>query len=306
MTYTASLIVPERDVFRLFEAFVAEPALARIAIDAADAGDGNFRLTFYLAAPPEAWLAGLIERTVHAVAGGAAEFAWSSLRDTDWVAKSLEGLPPVRAGRFLVYGHHGRARCGPNDIGIEIEAGEAFGTGHHGTTAGCLTAIERTLRARPIRNALDLGTGSGVLAIAIARRTHVPVLATDIDPVAVRVATANVRLNGVAPLVHIAAAAGLRGRGFRRPGRFDLIVANILAGPLVGLAPAIRRALAPSGTVILSGLLPDQQNRVAAAYRAAGLRLERADRRDGWVILTLTPRPGSRPRRSRAGCSGSA
>ena len=142
-------------------------------------------------------------------------FAIAALPETNWVAKSLEGLKPVRAGRFLVHGAHDRDKLRPNDIGIEIEAGEAFGTGHHGTTAGCLLAIERAVRTRPIRNALDIGTGSGVLAIAIAKLAHIPVLASDIDPVATRVAAANVRLNGVHPEVRVVTAAGIGGRIFR-------------------------------------------------------------------------------------------
>jgi ribosomal protein L11 methyltransferase len=231
-------------------------------------------------------------------------FEIAPLPEADWVAKSLEGLRPVRAGRFLVHGAHDRDKRRPNDIGIEIEAGEAFGTGHHGTTAGCLIAIERTIRNRPIRNALDVGTGSGVLAIAIARLAHVPVLASDIDPVATRVAKANVRLNGVQPEVRVVTAAGLGTRVFRANAPFDLIVANILAGPLVGLAPSIRRVLAPGGTVILSGLLPPQTNRVAAAYRAAGLRFARAEQREEWMTLTFTLPPAGRPRRGPAGHCG--
>ena len=159
----------------------------------------------------------------------------------------------------------------PNDIGIEIEAGQAFGTGHHGTTAGCLLAIEREAKARPIRNALDVGTGSGVLAIALARLAKARVLASDIDPVATRVAAENVRLNGVAGFVRCITAVGLAGRAFAGSAPYDLVVANILAGPLAALAPAIRRAVAPGGTVILSGLLPAQRARILATYRMSGL-----------------------------------
>ena len=186
------------------------------------------------------------------------------------MAKSLEGLKPVRAGRFLVFGRHDRDRLKPNDLGIEIEAGQAFGTGHHGTTAGCLIAIAQEAKTRPIRNALDVGSGSGVLAIALAKLAKARVLASDIDPVATRVAEENVRLNGVAAHVRCITAAGLNGRAFAERTPADLIVANILAGPLAALAPAIRRAVAPGGTVILSGLLPEQRARIVATYRAAG------------------------------------
>ena len=220
------------------------------------------------------------------VAGdGAFEFA--DLPEQNWVARSLEGLAPVRAGPFLVHGAHGRAAVGGNDIGIEIEAGLAFGTGHHDTTAGCLMAIDRLAKSRPIRRALDVGTGSGVLAIAIAKRTKAGVVATDIDPVAVQVARENVRLNGVAMRVRLVTAAGLNHPVIAAGAPYDLIVANILAGPLVALAPAIRRALAPGGAVVLSGLTLEQERRVAAAYRNVGLVRDRAIRRGEWATLVL-------------------
>ena len=218
-------------------------------------------------------------------------FTIAELPETDWVAKSLEGLKPVRAGRFLVHGAHDRDRVKPNDIAIEIEAGQAFGTGHHGTTTGCLIAIEREAKTRTIRNALDVGTGSGVLAIALAKMAKARVLASDIDPVATRVANENVRLNGVAAFVRTLTAAGLSGRAFRERAPYDLVVANILAGPLAALAPAIRRHVAPGGTVILSGLLPEQRTRIVAAYRGTGLLLVRSMIVEGWLTLVLR-RPG--------------
>jgi ribosomal protein L11 methyltransferase len=302
MTHTASITLSETHAFRLVTAFDEDPALTHLAVDAVEEAPGRWRVTLYLPEAPDEDLAASLARATRALFGAAAPaFAIASLPETNWVAKSLQGLKPVRAGRFLVHGAHDRDTLRPNDIGIEIEAGEAFGTGHHGTTAGCLLAIERAVRARPIRNALDIGTGSGVLAIAIARLARVPVLASDIDPVATRVAAANVRLNGVQPQVHVVTEAGIGAGVFRANSPFDLIVANILAGPLVMLAPSIRRALAPGGTVILSGLVPHQQNRVAAAYRAAGLRFERAESREDWMTLTFTlPHAGKTERRNRA------
>ncbi|MCG6116576.1 MAG: 50S ribosomal protein L11 methyltransferase, partial [Mesorhizobium sp.] len=189
----------------------------------------------------------------------------------DWMQSVLADLKPVRAGRFLVHGAHDRARVAANDIGIEIEAGQAFGTGHHGTTAGCLTMIGDIVRRKAPRRALDLGTGSAVLAIAIARLQRIPVLATDIDPVAVAVARDNVRANGVSSLVHTAVAVGLNGPAFADGGRFDLIVANILAGPLMRLAPAMERRLATGGDIVLSGILARQRQAVLAAYRDQAL-----------------------------------
>ncbi|MCW5696769.1 MAG: 50S ribosomal protein L11 methyltransferase [Bauldia sp.] len=211
------------------------------------------------------------------------------LPDIDWVAKSLEGLPPVRVGRFVVHGEHDRGKARANDIAVEIPAAQAFGTGHHGTTAACLAAIAALPHTRRFRRVLDLGTGSGVLAIAIARAWRVPVLATDIDPVAIRIAAENARRNGVARLVTTAAAPGFSHR-LLRDARFDLVVANILAGPLAALAPGLARRLDHGGVAILSGMLPAQRTQVVAAYRNQRLALRRALIRDGWLTLVLEKR----------------
>lgn len=283
MTFIASIALTEAQALVLSQAIAEDPALGLHSIDARETAPDRWELAVYFEeAPDKAALAAL-----DALVDSGGGFTVSELPDTDWVAKSLEGLTPIRVGRFLVHGAHDRAARRPNDLAIEIEAGEAFGTGHHGTTAGCLAAIDRVARTGRIANALDIGTGSGVLAIAIARRLHAPVLASDIDPVAVRVAAANIRLNGAGPLVETVCAVGLQGRVFGARGPFDLIVANILAGPLVGLAPSIRRHIAPGGTIVLSGLLPRQANRVAAAYRQQGLRLQRNETRDDWATLTF-------------------
>lgn len=207
--------------------------------------------------------------------------------DVDWIARSLEGLKPVRAGRFLVHGSHDRDKVKANDIAIEIDAGQAFGTGHHGTTAGCLEMIEDVLRARMVRNALDLGTGSGVLAIAVRKLRHIPVLATDIDPVAVRVAKENVRRNGIADGIRLETAPGFHSPAFRQEGPFDLIIANILARPLMKIAPQLATHLAPGGSVILSGILAGQRWKVLAAYNGVKLRHVRTIWRNGWVTIHL-------------------
>lgn len=209
------------------------------------------------------------------------------LPDVDWVAKSLEGLKPVRAGRFLVHGSHDRDKVRQGDIGIEIDAGQAFGTGHHGTTAGCLEVIEQVVRARAPRNALDLGTGSGVLAIAVRKLSHIPVLATDIDPIATRVAAENVRRNGIASGIAMETAPGFHSTAFRRHGPFDLIIANILARPLMRMAPDLVRHLAPGGSVILSGILASQRWKVLSAYNGVHLRHVRTIWRNGWVTIHL-------------------
>lgn len=209
------------------------------------------------------------------------------LPEIDWVAKSLEGLKPVRAGRFLVHGSHDRNAVRANDIALEIEAGQAFGTGHHGTTAGCLIVLEQLIAARQPANALDLGTGSGVLAIALAKRAHCTVLATDIDPVATRVAKANARLNGETGTIRFETATGFSHRAFIEEGPFDLIVANILARPLMRMAPKIADNLAPGGRIVLSGILATQRWKVLAAFRQAGLFHRRTLWRDEWVTLHL-------------------
>lgn len=209
------------------------------------------------------------------------------LPDIDWVARSLEGLGAVRAGRFYVHGAHGRGGAAPGEIPVEVEAGMAFGTGHHGTTAGCLEMIERVLKhARP-KNALDLGTGSGVLAIGLARAARIPVLATDVDPVAVRIARENAGLNRVTRWVETCAASGFHHPVFAARGPFDLIIANILARPLMRLAPEMGRHLAPGGSLILSGILESQRNAVLAAYVAQRFRHLTTLHREGWVTLHL-------------------
>ncbi|SOE10660.1 [LSU ribosomal protein L11P]-lysine N-methyltransferase [Hoeflea halophila] len=212
--------------------------------------------------------------------------------DTDWIAKSLEGLKPVRAGRFMVYGAHDRDAVRPHDLAIELEAGQAFGTGHHGTTAGCLEMIEIVMRAHPegfggVDPVLDLGTGSGVLAIAASMLGPVRVLATDIDPVATRVARYNVRHNRASRQVDCVTAPGFHSTHFGECGPFGLIIANILARPLMRMAPDIRRHLAPGGSVILSGILASQRWQVLAAYNGQGMRHVKTLWRNGWVTMHL-------------------
>lgn len=209
------------------------------------------------------------------------------LPDIDWVSHTLASLKPVRIGRFLVHGSHDRARRRIGDIAIEIEAGLAFGTGHHGTTAGCLEMLQRVAwRERP-RNALDLGTGSAVLAIALAKSARVPVLATDIDPVATEVARRNVALNQVSAFVRCITATGFRHRTVALNRPFDLIVANILARPLIRLAPAMARHVAPGGSVVLSGILDRQRDAVLAAYVGQRFRHVSTIHREGWSTMHL-------------------
>ena len=214
--------------------------------------------------------------------------------DENWVAISQAALPPVVAGRFVVHGSHDRARVGLRPGAIEIDAGEAFGTAHHATTLGCLEALDRLTRhrsgQRTIRRVLDLGCGSGVLAIAAARALpDARVIASDIDAKAVEVARGNLRRNRVARRVALATAAGFAHPVLRGP--FELVLANILAGPLIVLAPALARVLAPAGMAVLSGILAEQSREVEAAYRAAGLSLDQKRILAGWATLVLRAPP---------------
>lgn len=207
------------------------------------------------------------------------------LADADWLAMSLSGLPPVRAGRFFVYGAHDRGLAPPNAVTLRIEAGAAFGTGHHGTTVGCLAAYDRLLKRRRFERVLDVGCGTGVLAIAAARTGSPVAIGTDIDAPSVRIANENAALNAArARFVH---ASGLNAAAVRDRGPYDLVFANILAPPLVALAQDIKGALKPGGMAILSGLLRTQERRVLAAYASRGFRLERRLHRDAWATLTL-------------------
>lgn len=207
--------------------------------------------------------------------------------DTDWVSRSLDGLPAVTAGGFYVHGGHIDAPVPHGAIDVRIEAAQAFGTGHHETTAGCLEAISLVLKRKKPAAMLDVGTGSGVLAIALAKRTHLPVMATDIDPVAVRIAAENARINGVGQEVAAITAAGLDHPVIMRGRPYDLIVANILAGPLTKLAPSVAEVADTGATVILSGILNRQASRVVSAYAQQGIALRRKLERGDWTTLIL-------------------
>ena len=208
-----------------------------------------------------------------------------ALADADWLAMALSGLPPVRAGRFFIYGVHDRGRAPVNAVNLRIEAGAAFGTGHHGTTVGCLMAYDALLKRRRFRRVLDVGAGTGVLAIAAAKTGASIAVGTDIDPVSVRIGRENAGVNAAA--ARFVLASGLRHQAVQAAAPYDLVFANILARPLVTLAQSIRGALSPGGVAILSGLLRTQERTVLAAYLSRGFRLERRLHRDAWATLVL-------------------
>lgn len=207
--------------------------------------------------------------------------------DFDWVSKSLEGLQPVIAGGFYVFGSHDTGHTPAGLTPLHIDAAQAFGTGHHETTTGCLEAIESVLKYKKPRAMLDVGTGTGVLAIALAKRTRRSIIASDIDPIAVRITKDNAHLNEVANDIIAVEATGLDNRLIAHNGPYDLIVANILAGPLAKLAPTIERAATPGASIILSGILVPQAARVIAAYRQQGIVLKERVIRAEWITLIL-------------------
>jgi len=256
------------------------------AIAAFERSDGRWDVTMHFAEAPDQ---AQVRELVGIAAGGdvAQAITFDTVEAKDWVKATLEELVPVRAGRFIVHGQHDRSRISPNKLGIEIEAALAFGTGHHGTTRGCLLLLDSVLKAHKPERVLDLGTGTGVLAIAAAKALQVEVLASDIDPLAVRVARDNARLNGAGVLVQTIRATGFSAPEFTKHGPFDLILANILANPLRQMATQMARHLAPSALVILSGLLPHQAQSVIAAYRARGLILKRHLQVEGWSSLLM-------------------
>jgi ribosomal protein L11 methyltransferase len=231
----------------------------------------------YTEPPDGAFLSALVGREVRV----------EPLPDQDWIKLSQEGLPPVRAGRFFVYGAHDAGVVPHGVIPIRIEAGMAFGTGHHETTALCLAALSDLAKRRRFANVLDLGCGTGLLAIGAAKLWRKRVIASDIDHVAVEVTRENARANGEGPLVRAVTADGLVSPVLAAGAPYDLIVANILAGPLTLLAPQIAHAVAPRGILVLSGLLRWQENLVLGFYRPHGLILRKTHRDGPWSALVL-------------------
>jgi ribosomal protein L11 methyltransferase len=219
-------------------------------------------------------------------------FHVDEIPDLNWVALSQAALPPVQAHKFTVHGSHDRSRVPQGPHAILIEAGEAFGTAHHATTYGCLMGIARlSERRRPFKRILDLGCGSGILAIAAARSwPKATIHGVDIDEQSVVVARENAAVNRVGSRIHFVFGPGVSSPQIRGAAPFDFIIANILAGPLITLSPDIRRAASPGATLMLSGILNREAERVIAAYRAQDFALVHHRRYEGWSTLMLVKR----------------
>jgi len=268
------------------------PGLACFEMEGSDA----WLLELYFEQPPPRHeIAAIAERAAAEVGARITRPEIERIPDTDWVAQSQSLRPPVTAGRLFVHGGHLREQRRAFGINLQIEAGRAFGTGSHETTRGCLLMLGRlACRLRPARP-LDLGCGSGVVALAMARLWHRNILASDIDPAAARITAENARINRVPVHRHPAAgwgivplaASGLEHPSLRQARPFDLIVANILARPLEVMASELVRALAPGGRLLLAGLLDSQEQRLIALYRARGLVREDRLMLGRWPVLLL-------------------
>ena len=287
-SWTALTTLPGKDAAEALGLAMEEmdPAPSGVGVFELEDGSALWEVGGYFEAAPDGVALALL-----AAAHGAKPFVVSELPETDWVAQVRRELSPVEAGRFFVYGSHDADRLPADRIGLLIEAAMAFGTGHHGTTQGCLRALDRLATAglTPARIA-DIGCGTAVLAMAAARVWPVTVLASDIDPVAVEVAEANVAVNDLVGRVRCIEAVGLDHPELAALQPFDLVFANILKGPLIDLAPGIGAATAPGGHAILSGLLNEQADEVRGAYEAAGFALVEAEQLGDWTTLTLQRR----------------
>jgi ribosomal protein L11 methyltransferase len=284
-TRLALLETSELAARRVADLFAESFAADEVAVSLVDNGQGQWRVTIHFAAPPDE----AAMRELAAAAGGdnaGKALRFESIAAKDWVGESLAGLKPVTAGRFVIHGAHDRGSMPPNYIGIEIEAALAFGTGHHGTTRGCLLALDHICKgAQAPRRILDVGAGTGILSIAAARALRQNVIATDIDSGSVHVARENARLNRAGDRIAFRHANGITAPEIRGRAPFDLIFANILLGPLKRLATPLRRLAAPGARLVLSGVLPSQANALIASY--SPLALERRIDIDGWTTLVF-------------------
>lgn len=260
-----------------------DPAPTGVGVFEVEDGSGLWEVGGFFTAPPDDIGLALLAR-----AHGARDFTVSELPETDWVAHVKRELAPVEAGRFFVYGGHDADKVPPGAVSLRIEAAMAFGTGHHGTTLGCLTALDEMVAAGMVKaNVVDIGCGTAVLAMAAARIWSYPVFACDIDAVAVDVARANVSANGLDEVVQVIEAAGFDHSDLARAAPFDLVFANILKGPLIALAPEMSRHISPGGHAILSGILTPQADDVINVYESLGFKVISRREIGDWTTLVL-------------------
>lgn len=284
-TYCLSLALPA-PALAAFEA-VFEPLGGALVTGGKD-GQGLVPWQLYLAEPPdEPEMTRLLALAAETAEIDPPAYSLEPLPDIDWVAESQRSLPAVTAGRFRIRGSHISEPAPWGAIDLLIDANAAFGTGRHETTRGCLLALEALAKRRSVERVLDMGCGSGVLAMAAARLWPCRVLGVDNDAPSLEVAQENLRNNGVADTVRLLLSDGFRRAEVAAQGPYDLILANILAEPLCRMAEALRRHLAPGGIAVLSGLLTTQEQSVVARYRNAGLRLAGRYRLAEWSTLVL-------------------
>ncbi len=286
--WTLALSVPA-DALPVFEAALGTLGGALVIGVAEEQGAASpIPLRLYLTRRPgRAEVAALLAAAAAASKVAMPAFEVDTLPDLDWVAESQKALPPVHVGRFYVHGAHTKEAAPAGRMPIVIDAGAAFGTGRHDSTRGCLVALSRLAKRRRFRRPLDLGCGSGLLAIAMAKLWPVPVLAVDNDRTALWVAAGNARVNGVATQLRCVASDGYRSAVVLRRAPYDLIVANILAVPLAAMAGDLARCLAPGGVAVLSGLLAAQQGAVMAPHRSRGLRLKDRVLLGEWATMVI-------------------
>jgi ribosomal protein L11 methyltransferase len=261
-----------------------DPAPEGVGVVEIEDGAGRFEVAGYFAEAPDA-----VGLALLAAAHRAAEFAVSELPETDWVAHVRRELAPVEAGRFFLHGSHDTDRVPADRVGLMIEAAMAFGTGHHGTTQGCLRALERLVASGLVpRRVADIGCGTAVLAMAAAKVwPRATVVASDSDPLAVEVAAANLGPNGLEGRVECLEAAGFEHPRLKALAPFDIVFANILKGPLVALAPAMAESVGPGGFAILSGILNDQTDEIVDTYDVQGFTVDDREEIGEWTTLTL-------------------
>ncbi|MEM8569276.1 MAG: 50S ribosomal protein L11 methyltransferase [Pseudomonadota bacterium] len=291
--HAISEVRAEASARALFDALdTMSPAPQASGLADRDDGTGRWEVSAYFDGRPDETTLALL-----AAAHGALAFSVATVGTKDWMAQVRAGLSPVHAKRFVVYGSHDRNRVPTHLVGLEIEAALAFGTGHHATTQGCLIALDSLARAglRPTK-IMDLGCGTGVLAMAAARIFPAPVFASDIDNLATQTARANARANRLGPRINCMTAPGFQHPQLRRGAPYDLVLSNILASPLKRLAPQMAQYVSPGGTLILSGIMRRQAASVEAVYRGWKYLRRGVFHRGEWTVLVLRRSGAARPR----------